>query len=69
MWHNIKEICTKWYEHSRVTYTQYKFKDSDVMTYLECLRLQLYVSELMAIQQHDDVSTTLASQHVLPIRI
>ena len=39
MRHNIKVICTEWYEHNRVTYTQYKFKDSDVITYLESLRL------------------------------
>ena len=66
---NIKVICTERYEHSKVTYTQYKFKDSDVITYLESSRLQPYVSELMAVQQYDDVSTALASQHVSPIRI
>ena len=69
MWYNIKVICTKWYEHSRVTYTQYKFKGIDVMTYLESSWLQPYVSELMAVQLHNDVSTALASQHVSPIKI
>ena len=39
------------------------------MTYLESLRLRPYVSDLMAAQQHDDVSTALVSQHVSPIRI
>ena len=32
MSYNIKVIRTEWYERSRVTYTQYKFKDRDVMT-------------------------------------
>ena len=63
MWYNIKVICTEWYEHSRVTYTQYKFKDSDIMTYLESSWLQSYVSELMVVQQHDDVSTALESPY------
>ena len=39
------------------------------MTYLESSWLQPYVSELKAVQRHDDVSTALASQHVSPIRI
>ena len=63
MWYNIKVICTEWYEQSRVTYTQYKFKESDVMTYLESSWLQPYVSELMVIQQHDDMSTALESPY------
>ena len=46
---NIKVICTERYKHSKVTYTQYKFKDSDMVTYLKSSWLQPYISELMAV--------------------
>ena len=49
MWYNIKVIYIEWYNDNRVTYIQYKFKDSDVMTYLESSWFKPYVSELMAV--------------------
>ena len=34
IWYNIKVICIKWYSVGRETYIQYRFKDSDMVTYL-----------------------------------
>ena len=65
IWYNIKVICIKWYGASRVTYIQYRFKDNDVVTYLESSWLQPYISERMAVQQCNDMSTAVESPYVM----
>ena len=63
--YNIKVICIKWYSAGRETYIQYRFKDSDVVTYLESSWLHPYISELMAVQQCNDMSTVVESPYVM----